>query len=339
VKKSLVFLLIFSIVFVAFACDNGNSENIGSAETTVSSTTKEAEGNTDETEETTNDAQATTESSESILSLDRKGKIFINDVDVTDICYVDFDTENKYAKVGIISLSKALGAEISWQSETVANITINDTVYVLDIQKKTLYSPRIVWCEDTLSPIYGYSYDPYRESIYNDLIVDITSLDPFLPHVNVSWEADIDNLTLKLKTLYSTEPWKLIINGKDVTENCYVGYDWKYQQAKLGVIAVLQELGVELNWQSESVASISINGDLYILNLNEKTLKGPSIFGENENLLVGLPGTYDPQTIEVVDNELIVSEDLLGELFSQELLNVSCHVDPETLTVTIKSRE
>lgn len=177
-KKFLLLLLLFSITIMTFGCNENNSESLQTTVTTTASTTNADDLNNDLT--------------------DKNGKLFINGVDVTDKCYVRFNLEDNYAKLGLVSILKELGAEIAWQSETTAHITIDDSVLVLNMERKTL-SDINEEQEDILLLAPGASYDMCREIVDNDLIVDDSSLLLlFDTYLNISHRIDISNLTVSL---------------------------------------------------------------------------------------------------------------------------------------------
>ena len=67
-------------------------------------------------------------------------------------------------------------------------------------------------------------------------------------------------------------PAKLIVNGKDITEGNYVYIDVEKEQAEVPLLAIVKELGAEVEWIDENIVEISYGDKSKQIDKNDKFL-------------------------------------------------------------------
>ena len=70
-----------------------------------------------------------------------KARLIVNKKDISDTATA-FVYSDHYAVIPLIAVSKALGAEVKWESKTKAVITVNGDKYILDTAKHELYNDK-----------------------------------------------------------------------------------------------------------------------------------------------------------------------------------------------------
>ena len=129
--------------------------------------------------------------------------------------------------------------------------------------------------------------------------------------------------------------YRLIVNGQDITERVYVNLNVKERYAELPLIAVVTALGADVQWQSETKATITFEGKMYFLDIPAKTL-----FDEDMNisLLQLAPGSGHGEYYKILDGELIVDSDTMLYLISYRM-GAMIRYDFEEKIVTIGFEE
>ena len=82
-----------------------------------------------------------------------------------------------YAKMPLVATLSALGAEVEWQDDNTATLTLEDKSLVLSLAEQTVTEPGK---NDTWVHAAAGSFVCVRETVEKDLIVDGTSLDEVL---------------------------------------------------------------------------------------------------------------------------------------------------------------
>lgn len=249
-------------------------------------------------------------------------RLIVNGKDITEGNYVLIDHIAKHAELPVTAIFNELGynAEMKYREETDSYIvTINqDDVFV-----------------DTQYDDYGLSLcagdtDYVRSIIENEIIVDSDSIFTIM-YWAYNAEIKIDYAT---NTVYvdSNNPYAfsrvngtLVVNGKNITEGNYVRiveFD-TYTDAELPLLAIATELGANVEWQSESVVSITYNGKKEIYDAADP------VFG-----VPGVDGSLSFR--KIVDEDMIFDATSMEELLEQ-LFNASIKIDEDNRIIYIDS--
>jgi hypothetical protein len=65
-------------------------------------------------------------------------KLIVNGKDITEDNYVKLHKEQRYAELPLVAIMQALGADVDWKTEEIAELTLYETKYVLDIRNNSL---------------------------------------------------------------------------------------------------------------------------------------------------------------------------------------------------------
>lgn len=114
---------------------------------------------------------------------------------------------------------------------------------------------------------------------------------------------------------------RLIVNGKDITEGNYVSIDDEYGTAEVPVTAIMEELGAEVTWQSDTKVVIMHNGREIVIDMNEE------MYG-----LPFPPGARNCERKKVGDD--IIFDDNSAIVY----MELSIKIDYENRTVTVAQR-
>ena len=106
---------------------------------------------------------------------------------------------------------------------------------------------------------------------------------------------------------YMPKACKLYLNNKEMETSVPAVMYGKF--AEVPLLEVLKKFGAELTWQSDTKASVVMNGESYTLDLEEITFRHD---GEGYDLLLIPPGGYG--TYYPVEGDLMMSYHLLGDL-------------------------
>ena len=106
---------------------------------------------------------------------------------------------NDFVKIPFVSVFEALGANVSWQSNTNATISYNDKTYFLDTEALTLSdstNPNMTY----LFGLYGGTYIIYAQD--KEVILDSRTLEDLFERleINVTIKYDRDNKDVYIKT-------------------------------------------------------------------------------------------------------------------------------------------
>ena len=101
---------------------------------------------------------------------------------------------------------------------------------------------------------------------------------------------------------------RLIVNGKDITEGNYVDIvvdeTGKFLYTEMPFVAVMEELGAEFEWTSDTTANMMFDGKTYILDIANFTLLLDGV-----NNLYPAPGTnWHARTI---GREMLINDSVL----------------------------
>ena len=127
-------------------------------------------------------------------SMNKNCRIIVNGTDITDGNYAFINCNDGYALIPLTATMKALGATVSWKSETVATIKYNGIRYTLDIAERSLVKNDEE--VNILIPPPGISHKTWRIFVNNDFIVDNSLLMLLFMSIDVKTNIDYENLII-----------------------------------------------------------------------------------------------------------------------------------------------
>lgn len=200
-------------------------------------------------------------------------KLIVDGKEVDCHGYLVIDESNYVTELPVLTIMKALGADIEWLDEESVLITYDGKEYLLDIPNISL-SERGEF-ENYIAPPPGGSADCY-EFYGDEFVVGGIAFSYFLKTIHVKLTVDYDNLIVyiessqgetddkelqntketespaapavfydwaELKASSNTSNARLIVNGKDITEGNYVYIDFETKSVEVPVLAIIRELG------------------------------------------------------------------------------------------------
>ena len=106
---------------------------------------------------------------------------------------------------------------------------------------------------------------------------------------------------------------RLVVRGKDITTGNYVQLNTEYRYAELPFTAVMEGLGANVTWESDTIATIAIEGRNYILDMAKGTLVEE---GGTFNIFVVSPGSRHSTSYQVIGNEFVIDSDSVTMLLN-----------------------
>lgn len=129
----------------------------------------------------------------------------------------------------------------------------------------------------------------------------------------------------------SFAPCKLIVNEKDITFGNYVAINKDEYEAAVPLMAVLKELGADIQGVDATTKKVTCNGKAYILDLEDCVLIGD----DDDNILMFDGGMYFAYRR---GEELIVTDTSINEVFWEMELNYAIRIDKtENAILIVKS--
>jgi len=188
-----------------------------------------------------------------------EARLIVNGKDITQGNYVRIDRAARHAEIPIIAILKELGydVEIEYDQNMDSYAVIIDEFVFIDTQYQD-FSIHI-----------GYGDTDYVRSIIDDQI--IVDSDSVFTQLYWSYNAEIE-IDYTTNTVYvnSFDPYgsatydaRLVVNGKDITEETCVSFQEYHNgiEIELPLLAVVEELGAQIQWQGETVVAITYKGE------------------------------------------------------------------------------
>ncbi len=137
----------------------------------------------------------------------------------------------------------------------------------------------------------------------------------------------------QMKQMHNPKQAKLIVNDKEVACNnpprLYT-YD-----SLIPFVVVLEQLGVEVTWQNETLANVEIKGEQYIIDIKEMRFGRQDV--DHENLLT--LSTGGPCYIHPLEKDLMLDDITLRIALRESGLKCEILTDWESGKVTITGRQ
>ena len=126
-----------------------------------------------------------------------KGKIFVNQVEITNQSSTIFN-HDKFANLPVISIVKALGAEIIWAADNIANITYKGKIFQLNTTENYLREGEHM--RNYIAAPPGLTHSVCYQTIDGDYFVDSDSMKAFFNAIQVKMTIDYDNLVVCIQS-------------------------------------------------------------------------------------------------------------------------------------------
>ena len=97
--------------------------------------------------------------------------------------------------------------------------------------------------------------------------------------------------------------YKLIVQGQNITQKCYLKDYNDSCYVELPFINVMKALGADIKWQNKNTAEISLNDQKYILNTENANLVRE---GSTANCIIPIPG--GKVHYRTIENELMLDD-------------------------------
>ena len=125
---------------------------------------------------------------------------------------------------------------------------------------------------------------------------------------------------------------RLLLNGKEIGNDCYVNINFEQRYAELPLIKILTEMGASVVWQDKFVVLINMNNNEYILNVNDCTLKKSDT---ESNYLALAPGANHEMICKTVSGEFICDSDTSIYFIVYEI-GAKMNIDYDNAIITIE---
>ena len=125
----------------------------------------------------------------------------------------------------------------------------------------------------------------------------------------------------------------LFVNGKEVTVKNPIKIYFDY--AELPLTTVLENLGGNVKWQNDNIATISFKGKKYKLDMEKISVI--KVGRKLDNLIMPITGGY--RFYETVDRELILDSNMIQQVLKQMGAEISIAIDRSQFVVLINSSE
>ena len=124
----------------------------------------------------------------------------------------------------------------------------------------------------------------------------------------------------------------LIVNGKNVTNDNYVHLNQEKKYAEIPLITVLENLDIQVEWKSQSIAHFFIGDKEYELNTTLGTLIE---VGGSSNIFKIPPGAEHGLYYNGIGENFVIDSDSSAVVFY--LLNAIVDINYETSTIIISN--
>lgn len=259
-KKAVVLLAVVICLLFLACCGNKEPENQPRVQRGEPSLYIQSEDIAEETESSVPE--------NSVSALPEECRLIVNGKDITKGNYVRINHAAKHAELPVTAILKELGynAEMKYIQDTDS--------YVVIIDEETEFL-------DTQYEYYGFppgfgDTDYVRRIVDNEIIVDSNSIFTIMywayyAEIEIDYSTNTVYINSHDPYAYTTYGAKLVVNGKDITEgNCVSILEFdSYTDVELPLLAVVTELGAEVEWQSETVVSVAYKGNTEIYDASE----------------------------------------------------------------------
>lgn len=267
-------------------------------------------------------------------------KVLIDENDITTEIDMEYYKNIDCILVPFVKTMEAAGADIEWIEESCVKILYKDMEYIIDIKEGKLIDNSTGRSFAIPSP---HGLDDFYMVTESEVYLDIEAFKGYLGWTDVyfNYEVDHQNKIIRIDFLddvIEPEAYKLIVNGQDITEGTYLEVHKNYHYTLLPLTAVLEALGAEVKWNSETTADIVYNSREYVLDLEKVSLvEKDDEYGWE---IIG-PVPDGRLRYKIVDGELLLDDVTFESSVMQMGMNTMIYVDVdyENHSILIDYRE
>ena len=272
-KKIVVILCMVVLVMLFCACNDKNVPN-----TSQSSVNGMVPDNSQDNE-----------NEEFSYAVYRNGEVIVLETTRLDLN----ECEHGCYKIPFVPILKELGAEIIWQSKSIAKVSLNAKDYILDTEKQNMYEEND---PDTLLLDVVYDgenpHDDHKGMCDGEFWVSDSVLDSFIAEPPINYNCVIDEDKDKIFCVPRVDnAYKLCINGinhENVSAKVEtVGISDVYS---ISLKEVLEGCGFNFEWTDNTKAIASKNGKEYLINFSLRTFVEKE---KEENLIANTDNRED----------------------------------------------
>ena len=207
--------------------------------------------------------------------------LIVEDKDITKEVFALVHPNKTYALLPVTAVMEAAGAEVQWTSKTTAEIQYKEKVCILDMESVSItdqITGRSFAIADSEIEI------PY-ETVEKELFLDSEHFQSVFRWMDIYVEIYADHeknyriIVDFIDDTIETEGYKLLVDGQDITQGNYVEVHKNYDYVLLPFTAVMEALGAEIKWESETVAAITFNERDFVLNTEAFSLFAANVEG------------------------------------------------------------
>lgn len=268
------------------------------------------------------------ESSPNEDDVDIFGSLVVNGEEVMHATVIIHDD---YAEVPFVATMEALGASFEWESDTVAWMLYNVRSPIkLNIQNGLLCyngddTNLLEYCGDS-----SLSYTTLKKEI----LVDSNNFKAFLSENSYSveyFDVDFNEKVVSISRDMKDYSCTLIVNGNDITKESRAVMkrdDGRY--FLLPIVAILEELGADFEWKSETLSYFRFDDSEFVLDISKCELYRKD---EDINLIASPPGGVRKH--RRLEKELLLDDLVLTYFFKEIKVNSECDYGDKVVRLTM----
>ncbi len=274
---------------------------------------------------------------------EKNGSLFVNDIDLTEKSYVYVDSDKKYAKLPLLDICEALGADISKNGDNF-NIVFTDEAYELvpSQNRLSIVNQRSNYIQDPDPIINPYAENiedkrpVYYQQTEDDFLVDSLAIERFLFLRNAELQIDYDEKTVKI-TSVKRQSAEIFVCGVNIRKGAFVRINHKEYYAEIPLFSVLEILGAKISVSKDGKRIIKYDDYKFLLDENTWSLFPISGMEHGHNLIGELVGGPTYEYYKITDDELIVDTVSVAMLFYK--LNLRVKIDYDKNIVYVDYRD
>lgn len=259
-------------------------------------------------------------------------KLIVDDVDITEISQVKFHRLPEYVLLPFEAVLETLGADFSWSDENTAEMMFNGKTYIFDRKEISLIAIEDEYGFNLIKPLAGgvLRYEVTDDQLLLDdntffWIIEEMGTDI---HIDVDYEDYIVNI-INQEVDYD---YQLIVEDQNISKEAYVKVYKKQDYVLIPFVSVMEALGAEVNWTSETFAEITFkemkcsydSETMEIVDMNSGRQFLPYYDADSHSQIIGRELFWDVEsfrnTLECLDIFLKIDVDHKNQKITVEYL-------------------
>ncbi len=273
---------------------------------------------------------------------EKNGSLFVNDIDLTEKSYVYVDSDKKYAKLPLLDICEALGANISKNGDNY-DIVFSDEAYELvpSQNRLSIVNQRSNYIQDPDPIINPYAENVedkrpvYYQQTEDDFLVDSSAIEQFLFLRNAELQIDYDKKTVKI-TSVKRQPAEIFVDGVNIKKGAFVRINHKERYAEIPLLSVLESLGANISVSKDGTKIIKYQDWKFVLDQKNFSLL-PLSEKKYHNLIGELVGGPTYEYYKITDGEFIVDTASIKPFLHK--LNLRIKIDYDSNIVYVDYRD